>query len=254
MKPYLYLLLLLTAASCAPRTLHLTPIAQEFGTDGDRRVVKDTRDGLKIVTSFDGRWGDLLVFDTEISNESDSAMDIRPVQFTVQGLDATWAVVGDRFSKQTVFSAADPDESIRLASDRMRRAERRAKFNRVFNTVLFIAAIANDAAAAASSDRTRNPNRYVQNRVTAQNLVQLATFKDITDRQRYATDLDRWSHYRRVFEAEPLRRMRLAPGDGVRGRVYVPRVPGAAFVRLNYPASDGTFSFVFEQKWVKPAR
>lgn len=254
MKPYLYLLLLGLLAACAPRTLHLTPIAQEYGTDGDRRVVRQWRDGLKIVTSYDGRWGDFLLFDTEMANESDSVLEISPANFTVQGLDAQWSVVGDAFTKQSLFPAADPDGSVRFANDQLRRAERRQRFNRIFNTVLLVATITADIASATSSDAQRNPNRYVNNRIAAQTAYEVLSFKAIADRQQYANNLDRWGHYRWVFQNEPLRKVQLAPGEGIRGRVYVPVVAQANYVRLNYPAQTDPFTFVFEQKRVKERR
>jgi hypothetical protein len=255
MKPYLYVLsLLLLAAGCAPRTLYLTPVADEYGTHEGRRVVRQTHDGLKIVTSFDGRWGDFLVFDTEVSNESDAPIQIRPADFTSQGLDAKWSVVGNGFTKQSLFAAADPDQSVTYATDQLRRAERRQRFNRVFNTVLMLAAVTADVASAASAESRQNPQRYVANRVAFQNTYDVISIKALNDRRQYASDLDRWEHYRWVFQHEPLRRTELAPGDGIRGRVYVPYVAGATFVRLNYPASDTPFTFLFEQRWLKRLR
>ena len=63
--------------SCATRNvMRLRLVEQESFSDGGKQIVKQEREGIKVVVSYDGRFEKYMVFDVEVFNNTNHPLII----------------------------------------------------------------------------------------------------------------------------------------------------------------------------------
>lgn len=267
MKPTFYFLLTACLlAACAPASvIRLKPVADETRFADGLEAVKQERDGIKIVTAFESVYAtkerglpvDYLIFDTEITNQSDADWELRPSDFTALVLNAGQQPLpskhldpdGTPYARRYV--ALDPDQELTQAEVRMKQAEARLKANKVLNTVLFVALV---AAAADNSSRNQSYGEFARKAVALDAGVQAWAVKRVADRAAFANRMERYSWEQENWRRETFRRTTLAPGQALRGRLLVRADREAGHVALTYPTPSGEIKFLFEQRLVRPQR
>lgn len=267
MKSTLYLLLtagLLTA--CAPTSvIRLKPVADETRFTEGLEAVKQERGGLKIVTAFEsvyrtterGLPAEYLIFDTEITNQTDADWEFRPNDFTALALDGgqkslpSKRLGPDGRAYERRYVALDPDRELTETEVKMKQAEARLKANKVLNTVLFVALV---AAAADNSSRSQSYGEFARKAVALDAGVQAWAVKRVADRATFANRMQRYSWEQENWKRETFRRTTLAPGQALRGRLLVRADREAGHVALAYPTPSGEIRFLFEQRLVRPTR
>lgn len=262
--PFLVLAGLLTA--CAPASvICLRPLADETRFTDGLEAVKQEQKGLKIVTAFEsayttyekGRRADYLIFNTEVFNQTDQDLDVRPTDFRALVSDAK---NGNLLSTRTgpdgqpfplTYVALDPEQQLSETALKMKQEESRLKRNKILNTALFVALA---AAEVSNSSNSRSYREFATNGFSIQAGFQAWAIKRVVDRQTFANRMDRLSWEQNNWRQETFRRTTLAPGASVRGRLLVRANPQAAYVWLTYPAPSGEIKFMFEQKLVRSSR
>lgn len=245
-KSILFLLLAIGFVSCSEPLYQLSPTANEYIWNEGRKVVKQSKDDIKIVTSFDGEFERYLVFDTELFNQSEQAIVVNPADFVAFPLDKNHDTLRNERVPDypLVYSAADPDQKIVETEENLRKAKRRHTFATVLNVVLLVA---NAASDVSSSNKARSSGDWMRNRITHDTNYQLLAAKQSVDDATYVHRLERLHYERGNWEAEPFRKQTLPPGTSIRGRIYIPKKREAAYWLFNYPLANGAISFEFEQ-------
>ncbi|MFN8352940.1 MAG: hypothetical protein U0Y10_00715 [Spirosomataceae bacterium] len=245
-KSILFFVLAAGLLSCAEPLYQLNPTANEYIYNEGRKVVKQAKDDIKIVTSFDGEFERYLVFDTELFNQTDHAIEVKPSDFVAFPLDKNRDTLrNERFPDYPlVYSAADPDQKIIETEENLRKAKRQHTFATVLNVVLLVA---NAASDVSSSNKARSSGDWMRNRITHDTNYQLLAVKQSVDDATYVHRMERLQYERGNWEAEPFRKQTLSPGTSIRGRIYVPKKREAAYWLFNYPLANGAISFEFEQ-------
>lgn len=267
MKPQLYALLTVgLLAACAPASvIRLRPVADETRFTEGLEAVKREQDGLKIVTAFESVYStkergvpvDYLIFDTEITNQTDADWELRPRDFNAVALDSRQKplpsrhVDADGQPYQRRYVALDPDRELTETEVKMKQAEARLKANKVLNTVLFVALV---AAAADNSSRSQSYGEFARKAVSLDAGVQAWAVKRVADRAAFANRMERYSWEQENWQRETFRRTTLAPGQALRGRLLVRADREAGHVVLTYPSPSGEIKFLFEQRLVRPSR
>ena len=245
-KNYLiFCLLLLGLAGCMEPLYQLHPTANEYILNEGRKVVKQAKGGVKIVTAFDGEFQNYLVFDTEFFNQTDKSLEVNPANFVAYPLDKQRDSLRNERNPTyaLAYGAADPDQKIVEAEQDMRRAEKRHKFATVLTAVLLVANVVSDVS---SSGKSRNAGEWTRNRIVHDNNYQLLAVKQSVDNAMYLNRMNRLDYERGNWHQEPFRKQALLPGTSIRGRIYVPKHQQATFWLLSYPLDNGTISFEFE--------
>lgn len=267
MKPHLCALLMAgLLAGCAPASvIRLRPAAGESRFTEGLEAVRQEQDGLKIVTAFESVYAtkerglpvDYLIFDTEITNQTDADWAFRPSDFTAIALDAHQKPLPSRYLAtdgqpyERRYVALDPDQELTQTEVRMKQAEARLKANKVLNTVLFVALV---AAAADNSSRNQSYGEFARKAVALDAGVQAWAVKRVADRAAFANRMERYSWELENWRRETFRRTTLAPGQALRGRLLVRADREAGHVVLAYPTPSGEIRFLFEQRLVRPQR
>lgn len=239
--------LFLTA--CAPTlTYQLRPVSGDIANINGRMVTKAVSpDSIVVVASYEREELQYIALDIEVKNQTGHALDVDPARFSTLALDINQKTMPDPFTAETVYqrTAADPDrEANRVVTDRVQE-EKRLKRAKILNTVLMVAAVVGDIS---SSSKPQRYDQYVSNRIAYNGAYQLIQAKRIIDHTTFANRMQRFDYEAYRWHELALKRTTIQPGESVRGFVYLPKAPKAAFLQLQYPAADGTnVAILFEQ-------
>ena len=237
--------LLLTGCSPANYT-QLRPLSGPVVSQGGRAITKASADSLEVVASFERVDLEYLAFDIEFKNNTAAPVDFDPVLFRANLLDAGQQPYAAGTLAEAYRTAADPVYEEGRADRRMKKEDTRLKRAKILNTVLYVAVVASDIASSA---RPTNDYRAWANRRNSHALAyDLIMTKRIIDHGLFASRLQRYQFEEYRWKQLALKRAVVAPGQSVRGFVYVPAVKGASFVRLTYPTpAGGNLAVLFEQ-------
>jgi hypothetical protein len=156
--------------------------------------------------------------------------------------------------KPLMFSAADPIQETDRTAYNQEREVKRIKTAKVINTVLLVAAIASDVASSSSRNNQR-PERWVQNRITHNNIYTAIQAKRIIDHGMFADRMQRYDYEAYRWKELSLKPTTVQPGESVRGLVYLPMSRYAKHMLINYPVSDyESVMITFQQDWVKEGK
>jgi len=257
--PYcLYLAILALLTSCAAPIYQLTPKTGDVAWIDGRPTTKAQLGGLKLVASYERLDLDFVALDIELKNVSDTAIEINPADFRYAALGENERDTlrhPNNLAYPLVYTAADPTrEADRVIALRDREI-RRLKTARVINTVLLVAAVASDVASSTSSRNRGEPGRWVQNRITHDNMYTAIQAKRMIDHGTFADRMERYDYESYRWEKLALRRTVLQPGEAARGQVFLPLNREAGHLLLSYPVAENeSMRLLFRQEWIRPQR
>lgn len=245
---YFRLIVMLSLAnfmfSCASTSvMRLRPVEQESVFDGGKEIVKQEKDGVKIVASYDGRYQQYMVFDVEVFNNSNQPMTISPKNFIFFPLNENKQNLrSDDGQYIYSYSGVEPQQQMGQIQREMANQEAKIKRARIVNTVLIVGGIV--ALIASSGKRSEGAWRTAQ---AAETVVQVAQVKRIIDHQNYFSKMDKLNRDGQMWSQENFRTTTLAPGESLRGGIFLEANSKAKFVQLNYLTEKEPINFLFEQ-------
>ena len=247
-KSLLFLLLLNTIFSCSTTSvMRLGPVEQESFSDGGKQIVKQEKNGVKIVVSYDGRFEKYMVFDVEVFNNTNQSLIISPVNFTFIPLDENKQNLTSADGKYIYsYQGIEPQHQINYVQYEMANQEAKIKRARIVNTVLFVGGIV--ALIASSGRHTESAWRTAQ---VAQTVVQVAQVKRVIDHTNYYSKMDKLNKEGQVWSQENFRTSTIQPGQSMRGGVFLESNAKAKFVQLSYKTENEPINFMFEQWFEK---
>jgi hypothetical protein len=238
--------------SCATTSvMRVRPVEQESIMDGGKEIVKQERDGVKVVASYDGRFNEYMVFDVEVFNNTDQPMTVSPKGFTFFPLDGNRQnLFSENGQYLYSYSGVEPSEKMNNVQFEMARQEAKIKRARVVNTVLFVGGIV--ALIASSGGRSEGEWRTAR---LGEAAVQVAQAKRVIDHTNYYSRMEKLDREGQVWSRENFRTTTLAPRTSMRGDIFLEANPRAKFIQLNYLHSvdKEPISFIFEQ-WFENRR
>ncbi|GAB3558353.1 hypothetical protein [Spirosoma fluminis] len=240
-------------SSCAPTvtTYKLEPVSGDVTTIEGRPVTKAERNGIGVVASFEREDMEFVTLDVEVKNRTDRSIEVNPADFRFVALGAAQDTLTDPINPALVLSkaAADPAyESGRIGMKR-KAEEKRLKRAKIFNTVLMVAVIASDVS---SSNKSRSYGEYINNRVTHNLAYQGIAAKRIIDHSTFANRMERFDYEEYRWRELALKANTLAPGESVRGFVYLPKVLNAKYLSISYSIPEqATVPLLFKQDLVQ---
>lgn len=227
----------------------MRPIEQEIMVDGGKEIVKQEKEGVKVVASYDGRFQQYAVFDVEVFNNTDQSLTVSPKDFTFSPLDENRQNLHSQ-DGQYIYSyiGVEPTEKINYVQHEMARQNAKIKRARIVNTVLILGGIF--ALIASSGRHSEGVWRTAQ---VAETIVQVAQVKRVIDHANYYSRMDALNREGRVWSQENFRTTTLAPHTSMRGGVFLETNSRAKFVELKYMYSleKEPFNFLFEQWFQK---
>lgn len=236
-------------SSCTTTSvMRIRPIEQESIMDGGKEIVKQEKDGVKVVVSYDGSFQQYAVFDVEIFNHTEQPLRISPKDFSFFPLDENRQNLRSADGQYILGSEGiEPTEKINYVQHEMARQEAKIKRARVVNTVLMVGGIV--ALIASSGKHSEGAWRTAQVAET----VQVVQVKRVIDHTNYYSRMDALNHEGQVWSQENFRTTTLAPHTSMRGGVFLETNVRAKFVALKYLYSPEKepFSFLFEQWFQK---
>jgi hypothetical protein len=232
--------------SCATTSvMRMRPIEQESIVDGGKEIVKQEKDGVKIVASYDGRYKEYSVLDVEVFNNTNQPLTVSPKDFTFIPLDENRQNLRSQ-DGQYIYSyvGVEPVEKINYVQHEISVQNVKIKRARVVNTVLFVGGIF--ALIASSGKHSESAWRTAQ---VAEAVVQVAQIKRVIDHTNYYSRMDALNREGQVWSQENFRTTTLAPHTSMRGGVFLETNSRAKFVELKYSYSPQKepFSFLFKQ-------
>lgn len=229
--------------------MRIRPIEQESIVEGGKEIVKQEKDGVKVVASYDGCFQQYAVFDVEIFNNTDQPLRISPKDFSFFPLDENRQNLLSVDGQYVLgYEGVEPTEKTNYIQHEMARQEAKIKRARVLNTVLIVGGIV--ALIASSGRHSEGAWRTAQ---VAETVVQVAQVKRVIDHTNYYSRMDALNREGQVWSQENFRTTTLAPHTSMRGGVFLETNVRAKFVALKYLYSleKEPFSFLFEQWFQK---
>ena len=259
MKPFSALIYTLVAgmlasalSSCAPTvtTYRLEPVSGDIATIEGRSVTKAEQNSIGVVASFEREDLEFVTLDVEIKNRTDHAIDVNPADFHVTALGAAQDALPDprNPSEALARTAADPTYEAGRMSLKRKLEEKRLKRAKVFNTILMVATIASDVSSSSHSHSYRE---YAGNRVAHGLAYQGLAVKRAVDYSTFADRMQRYDYEEYRWRELALKANTLAPGESVRGFVYLPKVQDARYLSIKYVLPEqATVPLLFRQDLV----
>ena len=240
-------------SSCAPTitSYKLEPVSGDVTTIDGRPVTKAEQNGVSVVASFEREDLEFVALDIEVKNHTDHSIDVNPADFHFTALGAAQDTLTDPRNASIALTraAADPTYEAGRMSLKRKQEQSRLKKAKIFNTILMVAVIASDVS---SSGKSRSYNEYASNRITHNLAYQGIAVKRAIDYSTFADRMQRYDYEEYRWRELALKTNTLAPGESVRGFVYLPKVPGARYVAINYTLLElATVPLLFKQELVQ---
>ncbi|MGA0558623.1 hypothetical protein ACO2Q8_18320 [Larkinella sp. VNQ87] len=241
-------------SGCAPKVYQLRPVSGDVVRIEGRPTTKAETNGIVVVASYERLDLQYVALDIEVKNKSDRPFEVDPADFQYTALDEeqkTVFITTSSPQKPLMFSAADPIREADRTAYNQEREVKRLKTAKVINTVLLVAAVASDVASSSNRNNHR-PERWVQNRVTHDNIYAAIQAKRMIDHGLFADRMQRYDYETYRWKELSMKPTTLRPGESVRGLVYLPMSRDAKYMLINYPVSDTeSVMLTFQQEWVK---
>ena len=241
---YTIVLFFLFLSACASKSvMRLKPIEQESIFDGGKEIVKQEREDVKIVASYDGQYQKYMIFDVEVFNNSAEPFTVSPKDFLFVPLDEHKQTLRSTDGKYMYsYEGVEPQEQINLIKEEMAFQNTKIKRARIVNTVLFVGGLA--ALLASSGKHSESAWRSAQ---IAETVVQVAQVKRVIDHENFYSRMNKLEHDGKMWQQENFRTTTLLPGTSMRGSVFLEANSQAKFVKLSYRGTPSTINFLFEQ-------
>lgn len=241
---------------CAPTvsTLRLEPASGDVTTIDGRPVTKAERNGVGVVASFEREDMEYVALDIEVKNRTDHPIDVDPSDFRFVALGAAQDTLTDpgNVGQSLTRAAANPTYEAGRMGLKRKQEEKRLKRAKVINTILLVAAVASDVSTTSNN---RSYREWASNRISHDFAYQAVAAKRAIDYGTFANRMQRYDYEEYRWRELALRTNSVAPGESVRGFIYLPKVLGANYVALNYTALDrASIPLLFKQELVKERR
>lgn len=241
---------------CAPTlmTYRLQPTSGDITTIEGRSVTKAEQDGMAVVASFEREDMEYVVLDIEVKNRTDHPIDVNPSDFHFVALGAAKDTLTDPAdaSRPLARTAANPAYEAGRLTLKRKQEESRLKRAKVLNTILLVAAVASDVS---TSGNNRTYSEWARKRVSHDFAYQAIAAKRAIDHGTFANRMQRYDYEEYRWRELTLKANTLAPGESVRGFVYLPKVRHARYVALNYSVPEqASIPLLFRQELVKDKR
>ena len=254
--PYYFLVCTLFVGAltgCAPTvtTYQLKPVSGDVTTIDGRLVTKSEQNGVGVVASFEREDLEFVTLDIEIKNRTDHPIDVNPADFHFTALGAAQDTLPDPRGTGLALTrtAADPTYEAGRIGFKRKQEEKRLKRAKVFNTILMVAAVASDIS---SSSNSRSYREYANNRVAHGLAYQGIAVKRAVDYTTFANRMQRYDYEEYRWRELALKANTLAPGESVRGFVYLPKVQNARYMAVTYSVPEqATVPLLFSQEMVQ---
>ena len=232
--------------SCATTSvMRIRPVEQESIVDGGKEIVKQEKDGVKVVASYDGRFEQYAVFDVEVFNNTDQPLTVSPKDFTYFPLDENRQNLRPEGGQYIYsYSGVEPNEKINYVQHEMARQNAKIKRAKIVNTVLIVGGIF--ALIASSGRHSEGAWRTAQ---VAETVVQVAQVKRVIDHTNYYSRMEQLDREGRIWSQENFKTTTLAPHTSMRGGVFLETNSRAKFIEVKYlyALEQQPISFLFEQ-------
>jgi len=245
---------LLTGCAPTPMTYRLQPTSGEITTIDGRSVTKAERDGVAVVASFEREDMEYVALDIEVKNRTDHPIDVNPSDFHFVALGAARDTLTDPAdaSHPLARTAANPAYEAGRMGLKRKQEESRLKRAKVLNTILLVAAVASDVS---TSGNNRSYGEWASKRVSHNFAYQAISAKRAIDYGTFANRMQRYDYEEYRWRELALKANTLAPGESVRGFVYLPKVQHANYVALNYTVPErASVPLLFRQELAKDKR
>lgn len=261
MKPY-YVLKTMAAATltallltgCSPKlstTYQLEPVSGDVAKLDGRAVTKAEQNGVGVVASFEREDLDFVALDVEIKNRTDHPIEINPADFRYVALGASQDTLADPTNAGLALTrqAADPTYEAGRIGFKRKQEEGRLKRAKVLNTILMVALVASDVS---SSGKSRSYREYANNRVAHNFAYQALNVKRAVNYGTFGNAMQRLDYEAYRWRELALKAQTLAPGESVRGFVYLPKAPNARYLALRYVVPEvADVPLLFKQELVR---
>ncbi|QIP13424.1 hypothetical protein G8759_12690 [Spirosoma aureum] len=261
MKPFSFLTNMMAAgllagalSSCAPTVTTsylLEPVSGDVAMIEGRPVTKAEQNGVGVVASFEREDMEFVTFDIEVKNRTDHPIEVNPADFHFVALGASQDTLSDPAKAGFALQreAADPSYETGRVKLKRKQEEKRLKRAKIFNTVLMVAAIASDVS---SSSNSRSYREFANNRAAHYLAYQGIAVKRAIDHSTFADRMQRYDYEEYRWRELALKANTLAPGESVRGFVYVPKLASAKYLAMTYSVSEqATVPVLFKQEFVQ---
>lgn len=254
LKPFLAAGIMISVLSrCAPTvtTYQLKPVSGDVAILDGRSVTKAEQNGVGVVASFEREDLEFVTLDIEIKNHTNQPIEVNPADFHFTALGAAQDTLSDPRNPSLPLNrvAADPTYEAGRIGFKRKQEEKRLKRAKVFNTILMVAAIASDVS---SSSNSRSYREYANSRVVHGLAYQGLAVKRVVDYSTFANRMQRYDYEEYRWRELALKANTLAPGESVRGFVYLPKVQDARYLAISYNLPEwATVPLLFEQELVQ---
>lgn len=246
-------LLAYVLSSCAPTVTgyRLEPASGDIATIDGRSVTKAEQNGVEVVASFEQEDLEFVALDVEVKNRTDHPIEINPADFHFAALGAAQDTLTDPRNASVALagSAADPTYEAGRLNMKRKQEEKRLKRAKVFNTILMVAAIASDVS---SSGNSRSYREYTNQRIAHGVAYQGIAIKRTVDYNTFADRMQRYDYEEYRWRQLALRTNTVAPGESVRGFVYLPKTANANYMAITYSLPEQAIvPLLFKQELVQ---
>ena len=246
-------LLITVLSSCAPTvtTYQLKPISGDVARIDGRAVTKAEQNGVGVVASFEREDLEFVTLDVEIKNRTDQPIEVNPADFHFTALGVAQDTLNDPQNPGLALrrSAANPTYEAGRIGFKRKQEEKRLKRAKVFNTILMVAAIASDVS---SSSNNRSYREYISNRITHDLVYQGLAVKRTINYSTFANRMQQYDYEEYRWRELALKANTLAPGESVRGFIYLPKAQAAHYIALSYTLPEqATVPLLFKQGLVQ---
>jgi len=249
-------LVAVTLTNCAPTvmTTRLTPISGEVATIDGRPVTRVEENNVAVVASFEREDLEYAVLDIEVKNNTSQPIEVDPAGFRFVALGPAQDTLSDTSRPGQALShvAANPTYEAGRMSLKRKQEEKRLKRAKIFNTILLVAAVASDVS---SSGKNRSFQEYANNRVAHSFAYQAIGVKRAVDYGNFANRMQRYDYEEYRWREMALKANTVAPGESVRGFVYLPRVANASYLAITYSLPEtASVPLLFRQEIIREKR
>ncbi len=241
-------------SSCAPTITtyyQLEPVSGDVTTIDGRLVTKAEQNGVGVVASFEREDLEFVTLDVEIKNRTDHPIEVSPADFHFTALGTNQDTLRDPLNTKFAFArtAADPAYEAGRMGLKRKQEQARLKRAKVFNTILMVAAIASDMS---SSSTNRSYREYANNRIVHGLAYQGIAVKRAIDYSTFGDRMQRYDYEEYRWRELALKANTLAPGESVRGFVYLPKAVSARYLAINYSLPEqANVPLLFRQELVQ---
>jgi len=243
--------ILLTACVPTVMTTRLTPVSGEVADIDGRPVTRAEANGVAVVASFEREDLEYAVLDIEVKNNTGQPIEVNPTNFRFVALGPAQDTLSNTSRPGQAVSrvAANPTYEAGRMSLKRKQEETRLKRAKIFNTILLVAAVASDVS---SSGKNRSFQEYANNRIAHNFAYQAIGVKRAVDYGTFSNRMQQYDYEEYRWRELALKNSTIAPGESVRGFVYLPRIANANYLAITYSLPEtGSVPLLFRQETVR---